>query len=117
MRYYAGTEWGPRFWLVMLVTCVGAPLAEEVFYRGFLWKAIERASTPWVALFATSFVFGIMHEASVRIPVGILGLCFGYLRLKSRGTAAPMLAHMVHNTWTVGAIVAFPNLIDSIYDK
>ena len=33
VRYYATTDFSVRFVLVLVVTCIGAPLAEEVFYR------------------------------------------------------------------------------------
>jgi membrane protease YdiL (CAAX protease family) len=30
VRYYAASPGGPGFWLAVIVTCVGAPLAEEI---------------------------------------------------------------------------------------
>jgi membrane protease YdiL (CAAX protease family) len=70
-----------------------------------------------VAVVVTSVLFGAVHEASVAIPVGILGLCFGYIRLKTGGIGSSILIHMVHNTWNVALVMASPELLESIYDK
>jgi membrane protease YdiL (CAAX protease family) len=117
VQYYADESMGARLWIVLIVTCIGAPLAEEIFFRGFLFRAVQQVSTPVVAVVVTSILFGAVHEASVAIPVGVLGLCFGYIRMKTGGIGSSILIHMLHNSWTVSLVVANPEFALSIYDK
>jgi membrane protease YdiL (CAAX protease family) len=115
--YYALPEHDNGIWRVLLVSCVLAPIAEEVFFRGFLFRAVENATSPIVALFVTSALFASVHSPSVMIPVGFLGLFFGYLRLKTGGVGASILLHFVHNGWTVGGLLLFPQWVTLVYDK
>jgi membrane protease YdiL (CAAX protease family) len=103
--YYARAAHDNGIWIVLLVSCGLAPVAEEVFFRGFLFRAIENVSTRFVALLVTSFLFAVVHAPSVMIPVGFLGLFFGYLRLKTGGVGASILAHFVHNAWNVALLL------------
>ena len=117
LRYYAEASVTSRYWIVLFVTCVGAPIAEEIFFRGFLFRAVQQASTPIVAVIVTSILFGAVHERSVAIPVGALGLCFGYIRMKTGGIGSSILIHVVHNSLTVGLVTVSPEFIKSIYDS
>ncbi len=117
VQYFAGASMTSRYWIVLLVACVGAPIAEEIFFRGFLFRVVQQAATPVVAVIVTSVLFGAVHEASVAIPVGVLGLCFGYIRMKTGGIGSSILIHVVHNSLTVGLVSVSPELVDLVYDK
>ncbi len=114
--YYAGASVSWRYWIVLLVTCIGAPITEEIFFRGFLFRAVQQASTPVVAVIVTAILFGAVHQASVAIPVGVLGLCFGYIRMKTGGIGSSILIHVVHNTLTVGLVSVSPEFVTFVYD-
>lgn len=117
LQYFARRPEGGSLWLSVAMVCIAAPLAEEVLFRGFLFRLVSSLASPAAALVLTSVLFGLVHEPSVRIPVTFLGLLFGYLRLRSGGVGASILAHMVHNSLTVAAFFAWPELLEMVYEK
>lgn len=87
-------------WFVALtwiaVGCVIVPIVEEVIFRGWLQPAlIDAGWRPWLAIAAVSLIFGALHPDLIAATIS--GLLFGYLRHKSGGLAAPIIAHALHN--------------------
>ena len=77
--------------------CVIAPIAEEFFFRGFLFGVLRRwrimvagprTSGPWVAAVITGILFGLAHTGSASsqylIPLGFLGFVLCLVRLADR---------------------------------
>jgi len=55
-----------------------AGVSEEVLYRGLLMRLIERIGGTWLALAATSVLFGLAHLSNAHVSLaGVLGLTFG----------------------------------------
>jgi membrane protease YdiL (CAAX protease family) len=96
--------------LVLLgpVVILMAPLAEEIFFRGFLFRGLRRRLRFWPAALISGFAFGLVHIAPVtaRQAAGTaliapalfvvgMGLAFVYERRKS--LLAPITAHAVFN--------------------
>ena len=71
------------------------PLAEELVFRGYLVRVLERRfpTTPVPAL-ASSLLFGLAHERW--IAAALCGLAFYRLRRRA-GLGAAMVAHAVAN--------------------
>lgn len=117
VEYFASGPQGGGLWMSVAMVCVAAPVAEEILFRGILFRLMGSVANPATALVTTSVLFGLVHEPSVRIPVTFLGFLFGYLRLRSGGVGASILAHIVHNSLTVGAFLAWPELLEMMYEK
>jgi membrane protease YdiL (CAAX protease family) len=49
-----------------LVVVVLAPLAEEAFFRGFLYKGLRRRFSMWPAAFISASFFGLVHFAGIK---------------------------------------------------
>jgi len=83
-----------------------APVAEELFFRGRLYRGIEaRLGWKW-ALLLTAAVFAAAHTILIPWPVYfIVGLGLAGLRKLSGGLVAPIVAHMTNNL--VALLVAF----------
>ncbi|TNE46961.1 MAG: CPBP family intramembrane metalloprotease [Deltaproteobacteria bacterium] len=67
--------------LTLFLVVVGAPLAEELLYRGVLFTAMKRVLSPHTAAIAAGLIFGAIHfELRTIIPLGFLGylLCLTY---------------------------------------
>lgn len=67
--------------LALFLVVVGAPLAEEVLYRGVMFTALKRVASPHTAAIIAGLVFGAIHfEWRTIIPLGFLGylLCLTY---------------------------------------
>lgn len=83
------------YWLYV---CIGAPIMEEIFMRGFLLGSLKKYGDCFAAVF-TGILFGLFHEnlyqASYAIPMGIF---FAAVALKTRSIVPTILMHSVCNT-------------------
>jgi membrane protease YdiL (CAAX protease family) len=115
-----GAEADPRhagFWLVVAVVVLLGPLAEEVVFRGYVQGALERIVGQRTGLWAAAAVFGLVHGLPYALPVGVLGLFFGWLRQRHGGLMAPFAAHAVHNGIVLGVTWAWPRSLDLLYPR
>jgi membrane protease YdiL (CAAX protease family) len=107
--------------------CVIAPVAEEFFFRGFVFGALRRWRITvagrdlgtWLAAVVTGIVFGLAHtgsgSAQYLLPLGFLGFVLCIVRWKT-GSLYPCIAlHSINNSlalginqlhWTAAEIVA-----------
>jgi len=85
---------------------IGAPVVEEIFFRGLFWGAVaKRGINPWWATVVSALVFSLVHLEPVRIPLlFVTGLLLGYLRQRTGRIGASILAHMVNNMAAVLAL-------------
>jgi CAAX protease family protein len=107
--------------------CVVAPIAEEFFFRGFIFGALRRWHIPiaghdigtWVAAVITGILFGLAHTGSASaqylIPLGFLGFVLCLIRWRTGSLYPCMALHSVNNAlalgvnqlhWDAGAILA-----------
>ncbi|MGI5898368.1 MAG: CPBP family intramembrane glutamic endopeptidase [Christensenellales bacterium] len=83
----------------------GVALAEEFFYRGFLFKRLlDIKNTRWFAIILSSLIFGMSHIFSGGIfqviGTSFIGLVFCLCREKIKGctTLSLIFAHGLHNS-------------------
>lgn len=111
--------------VVMALTCVIAPIAEEVFFRGYFFTAVSNWKGWRVGAVITGVVFGLIHVGSAPavylVPLGVFGLvlCVIY---KRTGSLLPCIAlHALNNalafgvtqdwTWQVPVLMVGANAI------
>lgn len=95
--------------LLVLIVGVGAPIVEEIFYRGLFLKAlIKRGLPPAVAIGISATVFGISHFGLLQLPALVLfGAVAGILAHRSGRLGPAIAAHVAFNMVTVvGLLVA-----------
>ena len=86
--------------LMFASAAILAPIAEEALFRGVLMPHLSRVTTPFRAIFATAFLFGILHiggHGPLFVGPMFLGAVLGWSRLRSRGLYAPIALHMMLN--------------------
>lgn len=90
------------------LTCVIAPIAEEILFRGLLFTSLRKWRGPWPAAIVTGLVFGLVHGTSAPfedlLPLAFLGfsLCVLY---RLTGSLYPCIAaHAVNNAIAFGAL-------------
>jgi membrane protease YdiL (CAAX protease family) len=86
--------------LVLVAVGLVAPLAEEVVFRGVLLPGLARRMRPGIALLLTSVVFALFHVPSHGVGAvvpGLLGVVFGWARLRTGGLSAPVILHAANN--------------------
>jgi membrane protease YdiL (CAAX protease family) len=100
-------------WLLVLGFCVGAPIAEEFIFRGFLFRGWSATFLgPYGAIVLSAAVFAAIHQQYAWFYIaGILmvGLLFGYLRHRSGSTWLTVITHAFYNLmaslqalWVIG---------------
>jgi membrane protease YdiL (CAAX protease family) len=89
-----------------------APVQEELFFRGFLYRGLSGSIGPWPTIALTSAVWSVVHLQYDWFFIGeifALGIVFGWLRLKSNSTILTILLHGGMNTLALlnaGAMVS-----------
>ena len=92
--------------LLFLVVVVGAPLVEELFFRGLTLKAFEKKMSSRLALLLSSLFFAIAHLQLIQFPALFLfGLVAGYLVKKYDRLGRAVWAHVGFNATTVVALL------------
>ncbi len=88
--------------LSTLFAAIFGPIAEEVFFRGFVYSAIKKNIGVFWGMVITSVIFAFLHAHIVGfLPIMVLGLMLVYLYEKTGSLVAPMVLHMIHNIGTV----------------
>ena len=85
--------WAMVWWTV--VTSVTAGVGEEIYFRGFLFKRLDRLSRP-VLLFVTSFAFAVWHLSPLMLlHTFLMGLVFGWIYLRTKRLFPVLLGHIL----------------------
>lgn len=78
---------------------LGAPLAEEVFFRGFVFSGMRKTIGPWAAAIFSSVLFAVAHMSPFLYPpVFVIGLIFSWVYTKSGSLWYNILAHVGYNS-------------------
>ncbi|MFQ5952863.1 MAG: type II CAAX prenyl endopeptidase Rce1 family protein [Candidatus Omnitrophota bacterium] len=90
-------------WISSIFAAVFGPIAEEIFFRGFMYSAIKKAFGIFWAMIITSSIFSLLHTHIVGfLPIMLLGLLLAYLYEKTGSLVSSMAVHIAHN---VGMVV------------
>lgn len=94
--------------LLVLIVGVGAPIVEEVFYRGLFQRALlKRGLPPAAAIGVNAVVFGASHGQLLQLPALVLfGVAAGVLAHRSGRLGPAITAHVAFNMVTVVALLA-----------
>lgn len=99
---------------IALFVCVIAPVAEEFFFRGFIFGVLRsmrvvvggRDLGMWVAAILTGILFGLAHTSSAisqdLIPLGFLGFILCLLRWWTGSLYPCMALHSLNNALALG---------------
>jgi len=91
--YYQGTTLIAFY----LTACIISPLAEELFFRGLLYRHMRQRCGIWISVLVVSLVFALMHyHKGIGMPfLGSLIFCLGYE--KTKFILTPILLHVTGN--------------------
>lgn len=87
----------------LLIVCVIAAVAEELFFRGVLQQLlVKQFNSKHVGVWLTAIVFSVMHMQFYGfLPRLILGALLGYLFIWSKNLWIPILIHFFNNALVV----------------
>jgi membrane protease YdiL (CAAX protease family) len=86
--------------IFVLMAMFGAPIVEEIAFRGLLFGALAKAHVnEHLVVVITALVFALFHFEPKRfIILFVIGLILGEVRRRTGSTSAAIVAHIVNNT-------------------
>ena len=85
--------------LFALAVGFGAPIVEELCYRGLLMTSLlKRGMSRWLSVIVSAALFAAMHLEPVRFALLFaIGLILGWARVHRNNTTTSIVAHMTNN--------------------
>jgi membrane protease YdiL (CAAX protease family) len=88
--------------LTGIAVLIMAPLAEEIFFRGFIFGGLVRPLGVPAALAVSGLIFGVFHITDVAslgvvLPFSLIGVLFAWLYYRSGSIWPSMAAHFLFN--------------------
>ncbi len=86
--------------IFLLMIMFGAPIVEEIAFRGLLFGALTKANLSGItSVFVSAGIFSLFHfELSRVLILFVIGLILGEVRRRTGSTLAAVAAHFVVNT-------------------
>ena len=101
----AGHSLGIGFVLFGVSVAVGAPIVEELFFRGLLQPSIQRWTGGIGGVLITAALFGLLHVGDNPIeaafPLAVFGAIVGLMAWRTGRLGPGIIAHMTFNGITV----------------
>ena len=98
---------GLNFWVVVRSAAIAlaAPVAEELFFRGWLWARLSRSWSPNVVATVTGVAFALAHAqyAASVLPITV---ALSWLRLRDDSLRAPLALHLAMNVFAVAVTLS-----------
>lgn len=93
--------------LVLILVTVMAPVAEEILFRGYIYRALRNWRGVWPAAIISGVLFGAIHIGSSPIgfvvPLAILGVGLALLYHWTGSLYLPVALHALNNSIAFGA--------------
>ena len=88
-------------WLLVIGVAFFAPFLEEIIFRGFLLKGLSNSFLGiHGAVIITALVWAVIHAQyswEYWIIIFVIGLVFGYARVKTNSLLTPVVMHILFN--------------------
>lgn len=97
---FSGIERAPfgLFLLAAAAGCVLAPLAEELFFRGYIFQTFSaRYGRPWAYVFSAGLFATVHANLAAAAPIFVLGLLLAFIFEQSHSIIPGVIAHGVNN--------------------
>jgi len=92
-----------------------APVAEEILFRGYLFGKLKKYVPIWIAIIATSLLFGVIHGAwNIMIDTFALSVILCLLRELTGNMWASILLHMVKNGIAFYILFIYPTILTTL---
>lgn len=85
-------------WISALMTCLIAPLVEEMLFRGIILRSFLRQYPRWPAIGGAALLFGVSHMNIYQcVAASIGGVVMGWLYERTRSLWPSILLHAGYN--------------------
>jgi membrane protease YdiL (CAAX protease family) len=93
------SEMGSGSFGAIVISCLLAPVLEEMLFRGIILRSFLQLYSKWSAIVFSAVIFGVAHMNLYQFIVGIvLGSALGWLYQRSRSLIPCIALHMAYNT-------------------
>jgi hypothetical protein len=97
---FTAADW--PLWSIFLLVSLAPAVLEELAFRGVIQSSLERMLNARDAWLIQAALFSVLHLHPLIFPSHFLmGLCFGYMRRRSRSIYPGMLLHACWNALVV----------------
>ncbi len=102
------------FLLLILQAVLLAPIAEELFFRGFIYKLCRNQYSFIASAVLTSSIFSLVHRTpQTFLPLFFISLFLCYIYEKTQNILPAILFHSIHNSLTLFVLFLIKPLISS----
>jgi len=89
---------------VFLSTVLLAPISEEIFFRGYLFRKFRLILKPGQAILLQGLLFGILHlNPAMYLSHTMMGILYGFFRYRTKSLLPGITCHVLWNFCVVGA--------------
>jgi uncharacterized protein len=100
--FYWGDATAPTMIALLGMTMLVTPVVEEVFFRGFMFQWMATHRPLWLAVLASSVIFGVSHIVPPQIiSAAVMSLIITLLFILSRSIWPAIVCHVVNNSVSV----------------
>jgi len=100
---------GLAFAGLILSVAVGAPIVEELFFRGLLLRSLQRRLPDWAAVAVSAVAFGIAHGSAlpldavvlVMVSLTVFGAILAVMAIRTGRLGPSIVAHACFNLFTI----------------
>lgn len=100
---------GPAFIGLLLSVVIGAPIVEELFFRGLLLRSLQHRMPDWLAVALSAVAFGLAHGSAlpvdavvlVMVSLTVFGAVLAVLAIRTDRLGPGILAHAAFNLFTI----------------
>jgi membrane protease YdiL (CAAX protease family) len=97
-----------QFLLIVLAGAVLAPIAEETFFRGYVFASYRVRYGPLVAAVLSALLFGALHlNVQAFVPIFCMGLLLAWLYQRTESLLPGIIAHGLNNALAFAALYYF----------
>ena len=103
------TAYSPlEFAVVVFVIAVTPAICEEMLFRGFVLKNLEKVSRSTIAIFLSGFLFALYHFQPFNlVPLVALGFYLGFIVYCTNSIYTGMISHFLNNFFAAYFIYKF----------
>lgn len=101
--------------VIGFLVAVGAPVVEELFFRGLVLRSLERRFARlaprggrWLAVVGSAMIFALVHGEPVQLlGLAVLGVFLGYVAQRTGRLGPSLVTHAAFNATALAVLAAF----------
>jgi membrane protease YdiL (CAAX protease family) len=105
VRRVTDSAHGGAFIALTIVVVVGAPVVEELFFRGLVLRSLQRRFGDTWAVVGSAVIFGVAHFEPLQLPALVaLGVILGVMAVSTKRLGPSIFTHAGFNLVTMIAL-------------